>query len=164
MFTFPHSQGSIPLPLGLEGPSPREEMESSRLGLTFPCLRKIFCFCSAVKPSAAFLTVWDCSLVRGFLYCKDPSLHARLRFTVVQLGYSTLSGVSTSLLELSPSSPLVSSLQGIASGTLGSRLLTGIPEGLTSFSLRGEGGRKATASLYNRTGPVGSEMGVVPSS
>ena len=53
---LPHPLGSIPLPLGLEGPSSRDEVELSFLGWTFSCRRWTICFCSAVMLAAALLT------------------------------------------------------------------------------------------------------------
>ena len=92
---LPHSRGSIVFPLGLDGPSPRDDIELSRLGRTF-CRFWNFCCCSLVNFSAAKSTNFLCSVVRDFfLLGKELSLRARLCCTLVQRAYSGSSGVST---------------------------------------------------------------------
>ena len=95
---LPHSLGSIPLPLGLEGHSSRDEVDLFLLGQIFSCCCQTFCFWSAVMLVVALFTVCVYSAVRGF-WCWYPFSNDSctcLCTTVIQWESSTLSGVSTS--------------------------------------------------------------------
>lgn len=165
--TFPHSRGSMAFPLCLDGPSPRDDTELSRLGRTFSCRFRSFCCCSLVKPFVANLTASRCSKVRDLFTLIELSLRARLRCILVQPEwYSGRSGVSMDPLSSTPwaSFPRLSLPSSDGAGTTARLWSTTWPsEGDNGLSLRGEGGLEATASLYKRTALVASALVARPS-